>query len=473
MKRAHIKSYILAVATLGAMSSCNDFLDREPVAQVTPTTIFSSESSANAAVDGMYRSMLSSFSFGQSMIIIPEFSANHLSHVNSFPEYENFATHGVLSSGEAPSQPLPSINVWLANIWQATYATINAANNIITAVPEMPEQAITEESRNRFIGEAKFTRALNYFFLVRAFGRVPLELEPTGESVNPLIEQASAEELYNLIIEDLVDAVERLPETSGSSSAEKGRASQWAAKALLAKVYLYYGSMFSNDFTEAASLAEDVISNGPFSLVGNFASIWQTENTAEAIFELQFDEQATNPMVNVLGDNAGNLFYARGTIPYDIYAENDNRRDITVTPGTRENFLNRWYINKFPNAVPPTQNLPLIRLAEIYLIHAEAKARIDNSISTDSHQSLFAVQERAGVGQPLSDYTNLDDYIIAIQEEKEKELMFEGETWFDFCRTGLALEKYVTLSSENYFLYPIPAAQFQVDPGLTQNEGYN
>lgn len=467
----YIKTFAVA-AVMIATTSCNDFLDRQPIAQIDPNVMFESETSAEAAVNGMYRTMMNSFSFGQSILVVPEFSANHLSHVNIFPEYENFATHGVIDpGGSIPSQPVPPNNNWLASIWQATYATINAANNIIATVPEVPAQAISEEKRDLFVGEAKFVRALNYFFLVRAFGNVPLETEPTNESDNPLAPQADPETLYALILTDLSDAVELL--ASNTSEASKGRANQWAAKALLAKVHLYHATLFSNDFTQAAALAEDVIGNGPFSLVGNFASIWQTENTSESIFELQFDEQAANPLASAIGDNAGNLFYARGTIPYDLYDEDDFRRAVTVKPGTREGFLNRQYIAKFPNLVPPTQNMPLIRLAEVYLIHAEARARVDNAVTTASHESLFAVQDRAGVGEPITSYTDLDSYIIAIQEEKEKELMFEGETWFDFCRTGLALTKYTTLTHQNYFIYPIPIAQFQVDGSLRQNPGYN
>ncbi|MFD2599839.1 RagB/SusD family nutrient uptake outer membrane protein [Sphingobacterium corticis] len=473
MKIHHSIKYVVAVLVIAVTTtSCNDFLDRMPVAQRSPENMFNSEASANAAVSGMYRSMMNSFSFGQSILMIPEYSANHLSNVGTLPEFENFATHGIISSGSTPTQPLPPSNNWLANMWQASYATINSANSIIAGVSQMDASTISEAKKNQFIGEAQFIRALHYFFLVRAFGNVPMEIEPTSEENDAPVKQGNQEELYALIIQDLTGAIDLLPISAGDGLAEKGRASQWAAKALLAKVQLYNATLFTNDFTESVRLAEDVITNGPFSLVSNFINIWQSENTTESIFELQFEEQAVNPWANEIGDNDGNRHFSRGNIIYNLYDSLDNRRAATVKAGTREGFTNRWYIAKYPNLTPATQNFTLIRLAELYLIHAEARARVDNAVSNASYQSLAMVQERAGVETPIGSFANLNEYITAIQEEKEKELMFEGETWFDFCRTGLALTKYSTLTDERFFIYPIPAQQFQLDGTLVQNPGY-
>ncbi|WP_240920185.1 RagB/SusD family nutrient uptake outer membrane protein [Sphingobacterium chungjuense] len=473
MKIRNIIPLFIAVVVTTFATACNDFLDRMPVAQRSPESIFTSEESANAAVSGMYRSMMNSFSYGQAILMIPEFSANHLGHVSSFPEFENFATHGIIDPDGGAQQPLPPSNIWLANMWQVTYQTINAANGIIAMVPQMDASVINDARKNQFEGEARFIRAMHYFFLARAFGNVPLELTPSGEQNDEFAPQANTEELYAQIIEDLTRAVEILPLSAGSGLAEKGRANRWAAKALLAKVHLYHATQFTNDFTEAVRLSEDVIQNGSYSLVSNYINIWQAENTTESIFELQFDEQATNPWANEIGDNDGNRTFARGNFVANLYDSLDTRKAATVRLGTRAGLTDRWYIAKYPNLVPATQNFPLIRLAEVYLIHAEAKARVDNAVSDASYQSLAAVQTRAGVVAPISTYTSLAAYIVAIQDEKEKELMFEGETWFDFCRTGLALTRYSTLTDEQYFIYPIPAAQFQVDPTLVQNPGYS
>ncbi|MFD1769113.1 RagB/SusD family nutrient uptake outer membrane protein [Sphingobacterium suaedae] len=439
-----------------AGTSCTSFLDREPLHQVTNDNYFSSETNANAAAIGMYRTMTSSFSYGQTTVIVPEFSANHVSHASIYPEYENFKTHEVTP-----------INPWTANVWQGTYNTINAANNIIEKVPAMPEGSITDEKRNQFVGEAKFVRALSYFFLVRAFGSVPLKLTPTTEEENVAIPQATPEVIYPQLIKDLTEAAAALPETLESVEATKGRATKAAAEALLAKVYLYDAAR-TGDYSKAASTAKVVIEGGNFSLATDFSSIWETENASESIFELQFDDQTTNPLASVANDNASMLFYAKDERIAQLFQDGDKRRDFSVVKGSRD----RYYIGKYPNANPPSQNVPVIRLAEILLIHAEAQARTSNSVTDEAFNSLNEVLKRAGITKTKADFASVNAFVRFVQEEKERELLFEGETWFDYCRTKLALEKYSTLTSENFFIYPIPASQISLNTELEQNPGY-
>ncbi|TYP97627.1 SusD-like starch-binding protein associating with outer membrane [Sphingobacterium allocomposti] len=441
---------------LASVTGCDSFLDREPLNQVTNDNYFNSETNANAAAVGMYRTMTSSFNYGQSMIIVPEFSANHVSHSSAFPEYENFKTHEVTA-----------INPWIANMWQGAYTTINAANNIIARVPEMEEGSITDEKRDQFIGEAKFVRALHYFFLVRAFGAVPLKLTPTTEEENIAIPQSGPEEIYEQIVTDLTESMEQLPDAHETSDATKGRATKAAAQALLAKVYLYIAAR-TGDYRPAAETAKALIASQMFQLVSDFRSIWETENAAESIFELQFDDQTTNPLAAVANDNASMLFYAKDSTVADIFDEEDRRRSFSIVKGSRD----RYYIGKFPNANPPSQNLPLLRLAEILLIHAEAEARLNNAVTDEAFNSLKQVLDRAGTTKEKSEFANVEDFVRFVQEEKERELLFEGETWFDLSRTKLALQKYPTLTSENSLVYPIPSSQILLNPALEQNPGY-
>lgn len=438
-------------------TSCDKFLDKDPLGQIAQDEFFNSETNANAAVMGVYRSMMNSYSFGQSVIIVPEFSARHVRHSAVFPEYENFAEHKI-----------QAINPWISNMWQAIYTTINAANQVIEEVPNMTETMISEDKRSMFIGEAKFVRALNYFFLVRAFNKAPLKLSYTKEGDVIDIPEADKTAIYTQIVKDLTEAIDALPvENPNTGDAARGRASHWAVKALLAKVYLYQASI-TNDYKKAADLAAEVINSGGFNLVSDFSTIWTTQNTSEAIFEIQFDDQATNPLATVSNDNASVLFFAKDSTILDLYEESDKRKDFTIKKGSNDNF----FMGKFPNFSPASQNLTTIRLAEIYLIHAEAKARVDNSVSQAAYNSLKIVQDRAGITKPIGEYNNLSTFIRAVQEEKERELMFEGETWFDFSRTKLALEKYENLTDENFLVYPLPSAQIDLGTGLTQNPGY-
>lgn len=453
------KLYIIYVLTIVSLltSSCEKFLEKDPLGQIAQDEFFNSETNANAAVIGIYRTMMNSYSFGQSLVIVPEFSAMHVRHSAVFPEYENFTTHKI-----------QAVNPWISNMWQAIYTTINAANQVIEEVPLMDETLIPEEKKNSFVGEAKFIRALNYFFLVRAFNKVPLKLNYTKEGDDIDVPESSKEELYAQIVKDLTEAIAGLPEENpNTGDASRGRASHWAAKALLAKVLLYQAEM-TGDYNKVADLASEVISSGQYALVSDYSTIWTTQNTNEAIFELQFDDQATNPLAGVANDNSSVLFFAKDSTILDLYQEQDKRKDFTVAKGSNGNY----FMGKFPNFSPASQNLTVIRLAELLLIHAEAQARVDNGVSQAAYSSLKTVQDRAGTTAPIAEYSDLETFITAVQEEKERELMFEGETWFDFKRTGLALKKYDNLTDENFLLYPIPSGQIDLGTGLTQNPGY-
>lgn len=458
----NILKYIIVIGIVAGSSSCKKFLDKEPASQVTPDNFFTTEQNAGSAVIGMYRTMLSAYSYGQSAVIVPEFSAGHVSHVASYPEYVEFKENRIRVD-----------NPWTTNIWNANYATINAANNIIKRVAEMPQNSISEDKRAQFLKEAKFVRALSYFLLVRAFGDVPLIKEPTGESDELKVSRSPVSEVYAQIVSDLDDA-STLPDGYASAAETKGRATGMAAKALLAKVELYLGTT-TNDYTKAATLANEVITTGGFRLPDDFSSIWTDENTTEAIFELQFDEQATNTLASVSNPNPSMLFYASGASIAESYGDTDKRRDYTVYKNLSDTTANkdRYYIGKYRKFSPATQNLPVIRLAEILLIHAEAQARVSAAVTTPAYNSYKAVRTRAGLTTPeQSSFASVDDFIKAIQHEKRLELMFEGESWFDYCRTGLALTEMMVVADRNYFLYPIPQAERQTNSNLTQNPGY-
>ena len=452
--------YIFIALLILSIFSCKKFLDKEPIAQRTNIT---NEQEAKSAVIGMYRLMLSAYSYGQSTVIVPEFSAQHVNHAASYPEYVEFSQNKIRSD-----------NPWTLNIWNATYATINSANNIIKSVAGIPVNVINEDKRKQFIQEAKFVRALNYFTLVRAFGAVPLLTVPTEEDSNLRPSRTAVAQVYAQIIADLKDASE-LPNGYTNTEETKGRATGFAAKALLSKVQLYQAST-TNDYSESARIANEVITTGGFILPNDFSTIWTDENTTESIFELQFDAQATNTLASVSNPNASMLFYAHGASIADLYEASDKRRDFTVYQGNAQADPPdpKYYIGKYRQFSPPVQNFPVIRLGEILLIHAEAKARLDGNVSEAAYNSYKAVRDRAGLTTPLrSTFTSVAAFVTAVQHEKRLELMFEGEAWFDYCRTGLALTEMMSIADRNYFLYPIPASERLVNTNLSQNNGYN
>jgi hypothetical protein len=435
-----------------SLFSCDDFLDKKPVDQIAADVYFTDQASAESAVRAIYRSMESPYYYGQSMIIVPEFAARHVTHVSNFPEYKNFEDNDIRID-----------NPWVLNIWSASYTIINASNNVIEKVPQITG-IIADDKRQQFVREARFIRALAYFNLVRNWGSVPLILTPTAATSSTAdyqLPQASADEIYAQIIADLTDA-SNLPDTYGSSLEQnKGRATGAAAKALLAKVYLYRAQ-----YQDAARLAKEVIDKS-YTLTQEYSSIWLTENSSESIFELQFDAQATNPLATVSNATASVLFLAQQDA-YNMFEEGDLRKDFTV------NFVNnKYYIGKYRNYNPATQNVPVIRLSEIYLIYAEAQARATLSPAGEPYQYYKAIRDRAGLETPEeSTFTDTDAFVVAVQREKRRELMFEGEAWYDYVRTGLALTEMMKVADTKRYLFPIPQVERELNRQLGQNTAY-
>lgn len=453
-----IAKYITLIIAAVALFSCDDFLDKKPVDQIAAEVYFTDEASSESAVLALYRSMTSPYYYGQAMIIIPEFAAGHVRNVYSYPEFVNFEQNNIRID-----------NPWTLNIWTTSYSVINAANNVIEKVPQVTG-TIAEEKREQFVREAKFVRALNYFNLVRSWGDVPLVLAPTSStaSISDLqVGRTAASEVYASIINDLTDAID-LPATYATLEQTKGRATQYAAKALLAKVYLYRGTASNNtaDFTQAALLAREVIDKGD-TLVTNYGSIWSTKNSAESIFELQFDIQATNTLASVTNPTGSTLFFAKDTV-YKQFDDADLRKTATV-------YLKdgKYYIGKYPNYNPAVQNVPVLRLSEVYLIYAEAQGRITSSVAGDPYKYYKAVRDRAGLTTPdESTFTSVDSFITDVQREKRLELMFEGEAWYDYTRTGLALTEMMTVADPGRFVFPIPQVEREANPQLGQNQAY-
>jgi len=442
--------YIFIGAVAVSVFSCSDFLDKTPIDQIAADEYFTDEASAESAVRAIYRSMESSTYYGQSMIIIPEFAAGHVQNVYNYPEFVNFEQNDIRID-----------NPWVLNIWTASYSSINAANNVIEKVPGMTG-LISDEKKQQFVNEAKFIRALLYFNLVRSWGDVPLITTPTNASTSLgelQVSRTPASQIYTQVIADLTDA-SNLPVSYTSLDQTKGRATQYAAKALLAKVYLYQG-----DYPQSAAFAKDVIDKGD-TLTADYPSIWLTENSGESIFELQFDAQATNPLATVSNPTGSALFFAKDTV-YKFYEEGDKRRDFTLNAQN-----GRYYIGKYRNYNPATQNVPVLRLSEIYLIYAEAQARASNSHTGEPYRYYKAIRDRAGIETPEEGTFDLNGFIVAVQREKRLELMFEGEAWYDYARTDLALTEMMTVPDEKRYLFPIPQTEREINGNLGQNDAY-
>ena len=341
-----------------------------------------------------------------------------------------------------------------------------------------------------------------YFNLVRVYGDVPLILKEISISESYDILREPKENVYNQIIADLKEAQD-LPVYY--STAEDGRATQGAAKALLANVY-----MTLHKYAEAETILAEIINSGQYSLLENtpgslnidgYKNVFSpvNHNSKEGIFEIQFLKggygEGSNYANNFAPENSGtNVVAVGGTggnnIPemdiYNAYEEGDLRRDFSMSLGYYDNRKNNeWvesrYVCKFMD-VPyqnndASNNYPVIRYADVILMYAEA---LNQNGKTAEACKYLNMTRRRGFGYQTTETSPVDlqttdkaQFALMVEQERRVELAFENHRWFDLIRTGRAVEvmrsKGFSLNETN-LICPIPQKQIDVNPKLTQND---
>lgn len=370
----------------------------------------------------------------------------------------------------------------LKSTWELWYKSIGRASQAIEYTENF---GLTDETyKNRLIGEAKFLRALNYFFLVRGWGAVPIQ-------EYDLVERASVSDVYNYIEQDLLYAIQTLPLKSAYESKDLGRATKGAAMALLAKVYLY-----QEEWQNAYAYADSVISSTEYDLEPDYSVLWRasSENGLESIFEFQARGESTAHGIQQYSQTQG----ARGTsgwgwgfnIPsqnlLDAFnAQNDNiRRDATIIFAGETLWDNRYvdaavenpmynekaYSSANAGADDTDKNIRYLRLGEVYLILAESANESGNK-TKEALDALNEVRNRVDLEDVIT--TDQAEIRTAIWNERRLELAFEHDRWFDLIRTGQA-EAVMTALGKPFIngkneLFPIPEEQLIETPDMVQN----
>ncbi|MCW8311355.1 MULTISPECIES: RagB/SusD family nutrient uptake outer membrane protein [Sphingobacterium] len=370
------------------------------------------------------------------------------------------------------------------SMWTRWYKSIGRASQAIDYTEKF---GLTDEAyKNRLIGEARFLRALNYFYLVRGWGDVPIQ-------ERDLIQRESASEVYAYIEADLQFAIDNLPEKSAYAAKDLGRATKGAAQGLLSKVYLYQGK-----WQQAADMAKAVINSGQYSLEPDYAKIWRLEgeNGPESLFEwqargtsiahgIQQYSQVQAPRGGAV--NLGWGFNIPSQNLLDAFnAEKDNiRRDATIIfrgetlydgrlidNGVENPMYNeKAYSSANGGAADGDKNVRYLRLGEIYLILAEAANEVGNS--NEALEALNTIRTR--VKLPKITTTDQTQLRQLIWKERRLELAFEHDRWFDLVRTKQA-KTAMTANGRTFqdkmYLFPIPENQRIQTPEMPQNPGW-
>lgn len=441
--------YLIALSF--ALASCQGFLDVELDREIVTAEAIVNRETAEAATIGLYNSLQNLNLYGSDFVVLADLLGGNAIATGFQPRYQELADARV-----------PTTNAFVESSWVRYYRIVNSANNILAHIDDI--DGISPEARARIKGTAYFFRALSLFDLLRQFGEftdlnsafgVPVFTAVLDRSTAPAVGRASVAETYALILNDLKLAEGALP-----NSSDRFFVSQAAARALLARVYLY-----QKDYANARAYAEQVIADGKYSLNADYADNFRVEGSGESIFELNFISIDGNGLSRLLMLPAANEVSGSNPL-WNAFADGDARKGM---------FLRRFGITRCIKygelATDIETNVLLFRLAEMYLIQSEA---IANTLGpADALESLNAVRLRARPGVPIevSQVPDLAAFNELLLQERRLELAFEGHYWFDLVRLGKAVE---ARGIEPYRqVLPIPEREIRVSDGvLVQNPGY-
>lgn len=367
--------------------------------------------------------------------------------------------------GEIDDNAINVENVLVQRYWLGPYVAAARANDLLGIIDNIDASEFSGDRKNEIVGEARYLRALSYFRLVSLFGGVPVLSVNTTEKVP----RDSEDAVWSFIESDLDAAISQAPDF-----ANQGFVSNDAARALRARVALIRG-----DYTLAASLSEEVIASGNWSLAPDYAAMWipsnvGTRDSRETILE----------MVNTLTDQTFfGFFLTDGTQPFGnggrlelpadetlvaAYEAGDTRFAATID----QTFVRPGFsqIIKFGAGLNADDPYPVSRIAEMYLISAEASAFRDSdpAAGLDRLNEVRVARGLAAVAAPA----DLDSWLDIVLQERRVELAIEGHRWQDLKRTGKAIDMLPNVTSADQLLYPIPQSELDVNDLLVQNPGY-
>jgi len=473
MKYLH---FIITIISFTLASGCKKFVELDPPDdRLTESTVYATNETATSVLNGLYiriaetNNVLTSYATTYMGFASDELKNHYLNAVSPYTQlYQN------------------NVNIDTEIYWGTTYTLIYNCNVAIEGIENSTK--LNSQLKLQLVGEAKFMRALFYYYLVNTYGRVPLVIKSDYRSYL-MAKRAEVSDIYAQMIADLQDAQGKLSKNylNGDAltpyspgNAERVRPTYWAATALLARIYLY-----DKQWAQAEAAASILIDNtSMFSLVAP-SSVF-LKNTQESIFQLQAVIQNNYALFDartfVLTNSIGTSSSPASISPQleQAFEANDQRKANWIgtanISGVNYLFSYKYKANTPVLAASKPEYLTLLRLAEQYLIRAEARANLNN---VDGAQAdINRIRNRSGLGNtPANTQPALLD---AVMNERQVELFCEqGHRWFDLKRTGRVNDVMTVVTPTKggewqpyKQLMPIPAYEIGIDKNLDQNLGY-
>ncbi len=482
-------AYALALGL--SLSACKNALDINPQQSIDAATAYNTSQKVSAAVVGAYARLDHPRLYGTDLILVPELLGgnNYINWDGSFQNYRQLRNHTQISN-----------NSNAEGIWTQAYDAINQCNLILNNLVVVTDAG----QKSQYEGEASFIRGAMYFELVRLYAQqykpgggntqagVPINLTAVTsvEQADVKLARSTVEEVYTQAVKDLQNAVAKLPTQNVT------RASKYSAEAMLARVYLQQGN-----YTAARTAANDVITKSGASLIGSVAAVFANRNSAESLFEIQQNDQnnagtSNDGLATYFAGYSPNgdqgVLYGRGDVRVlgsfaRLYENGDVRGTDSLSAITTKTLI---YLSDGNNKAGRLrslkwrtygQNIPVIRLAEMYLIRAEADVRAGHAAS--ALDDVNTIRTRSGA--PAKTSVTLADVLL----ERQLELAFEGFRIHDLKRTnGIVIPEVPAVpataaspavpavpavpASDPRFILPIPQREINNNANLTQNAGY-
>ncbi|WP_345244277.1 RagB/SusD family nutrient uptake outer membrane protein [Nibrella saemangeumensis] len=445
----------LILLTLITLVSCREVLEPQPVDLLVDQLALNEPADVETVRIGLYSSLRG---MAAPMIIAGDFTADYIQHNGTFTDYRELGTKQITAANGAVSA-----------LWSAMYRTIYVANFIIERLPEV--SGVRDQTRRQVLAEARFMRGFAYFVGAHTYGAVP-KVTNTDQTANRNIGRTPKAEILAFALEDYQAALADAPDEAASAA----YVSKNVVRAALARYYLY-----QKNWAQAEQFATQVIDSKAYTLESDYQTIVTADFTDESILEVGYTV-SDDPGTSTFGLN-NILVGRREVIPSNqvvvalISPEAGTRRStITFNSQQLKGSDNGWTVRKYGSADEDNNNIVLFRLAEMYLIRAEARAQLGRlSGANGALADLNVLRNRASVTALTSG--SQADILSAIERERIYELAFEGHRWYDLVRTGRA-QAVMTAFSPNwnsrYELWPVPQSEIQRNPALkgNQNPGY-
>ncbi|TCD03145.1 RagB/SusD family nutrient uptake outer membrane protein [Pedobacter psychroterrae] len=454
--------YILTIAICVFIwnTSCKKLITVPlPNNKLVSSTVFLDSATSQSAVYGLYSKFYNGFVGGigyysYNITLHPARLADEMYPVSSTAD--NFYSNSLVST-----------NGDVEGLWNDSYSCIYIANSIIQGAQNSP--AISAGLKQQLIAEAKFVRALCYFYLVNYYGPVPL-VTTTDVSISSKIPRTSVAQVYDQLVADLSEAENSLSADYSWSHGTRTRANKWAASAMLSRVYLYIGK-----WPEAEAAATKVISQeGLYRVVkDDLANVFLSESkeTILAFYNggngFPYQSLYTQLRPNTLPN------FALNSALLNAFEKDDIRPSKWISSISYDG-NNYSYPSKYKSSGNNEEYQVFLRISELLLIRSEARAYQNNFLGAKS--DIDQIRSKAGLGGTSAN--DLPSFKIALEHERQTELFLEwGDRWLNLKRTGRAdavlkpIKGSIWQSTD--VLYPIPLQSISTNPTLIQNPGYN